>query len=584
MRTRRRSPSNGRIVFVVDGYTTSANYPYAERVDLGGGASVNYARSSVRATVDAFSGQVRPVRDRRVRPDRTCMGPGVPDALPPRGGDARAASRSASISGRPLRGAGDRLRAVPYHPTGRVRERFRCLVAADEPLRLGRRRRGHPVRRGRRGQPPASRAARVQVLVSARTAGDRGSSSRSTTARAADRTSSRPSTVGSTTRGRARLASRILPPDRITLGPAQISRLVFSTPRVSNLLGLTNLELRDLDKSSIDTVSLGKPHLVFLPRGIVQIQSLYKGANGPGVSRIIGATAFLNGRAGVGSDVDDAVRQALHKPPRVDGPASPRTARRRDAGRAPLPREERATRGHDDHVAGRSPDTRTLARGGLGDRRLGAVRSRPRSRAGEGQGPGRKHGRRQRGRSDVLSPPPTVRLTRGPTRAVVGRPVRFSFRLRTRSSEVARSRPGSGTFTRRYRIRNGTGFIEWTPRTAGPAVLRIRARGRQGQTAVDTARMTVARGPRAAAPTVTLLQVPDSRDGRGADPRSPSRSPDLVWPSLGSPATAGRFASGDSRVPPAGWPSPGRRLGPAPISSRSARRGATARRRRRDPR
>ena len=58
MRIRRRSPSNGRIVFVVDGYTTSANYPYAERVALGG-ASVNYARASVRATVDAFSGQVR---------------------------------------------------------------------------------------------------------------------------------------------------------------------------------------------------------------------------------------------------------------------------------------------------------------------------------------------------------------------------------------------------------------------------------------------------------------------------------------------------------------------------------------------
>ena len=35
----------------------ATNYPYAERVDLGG-ARVNYARASVRATVDAFSGQV----------------------------------------------------------------------------------------------------------------------------------------------------------------------------------------------------------------------------------------------------------------------------------------------------------------------------------------------------------------------------------------------------------------------------------------------------------------------------------------------------------------------------------------------
>ena len=49
--------SDGRIVFVVDGYTTSENYPYAESVDLGG-TSTTYARASVRATVDAFSGAV----------------------------------------------------------------------------------------------------------------------------------------------------------------------------------------------------------------------------------------------------------------------------------------------------------------------------------------------------------------------------------------------------------------------------------------------------------------------------------------------------------------------------------------------
>ena len=84
--------------------------------------------------------------------------------------------------------------------------------------------------------------------------------------------------------GGAHLASRILPRDPITLGPAQVSRLVFSTPRVSRLLGLTNLELHDLNKSSLDTVSLGRPHLLYLPRGIVQLQSIYKGASGPGVA------------------------------------------------------------------------------------------------------------------------------------------------------------------------------------------------------------------------------------------------------------------------------------------------------------
>ena len=61
----------GRIVWIVDGYTTSAGYPYAERTVLGEVVQdsqttgprlppdrVNYIRNSVKATVDAFSGEV----------------------------------------------------------------------------------------------------------------------------------------------------------------------------------------------------------------------------------------------------------------------------------------------------------------------------------------------------------------------------------------------------------------------------------------------------------------------------------------------------------------------------------------------
>jgi uncharacterized membrane protein (UPF0182 family) len=64
---------NGRIVWILDGYTTSANYPYAKRVDLqdvtndsltGDGTfrlakqQINYIRNSVKATVDAYDGTV----------------------------------------------------------------------------------------------------------------------------------------------------------------------------------------------------------------------------------------------------------------------------------------------------------------------------------------------------------------------------------------------------------------------------------------------------------------------------------------------------------------------------------------------
>ncbi len=59
----------GRIVWIVDGYTTSNGYPYSERVDLNKltsdsvtsrqtARSINYIRNSVKATVDAYDGTV----------------------------------------------------------------------------------------------------------------------------------------------------------------------------------------------------------------------------------------------------------------------------------------------------------------------------------------------------------------------------------------------------------------------------------------------------------------------------------------------------------------------------------------------
>ena len=62
---------DGRIVWIVDGYTTTSGFPYSERTDFGeaildsqtGGAAlrrqVNYIRNSVKATVDAYDGTVK---------------------------------------------------------------------------------------------------------------------------------------------------------------------------------------------------------------------------------------------------------------------------------------------------------------------------------------------------------------------------------------------------------------------------------------------------------------------------------------------------------------------------------------------
>jgi len=60
---------DGRIVWIVDGFTTSNGYPYSERVDLNAltadsvsatqtDRSINYIRNSVKATVDAYDGTV----------------------------------------------------------------------------------------------------------------------------------------------------------------------------------------------------------------------------------------------------------------------------------------------------------------------------------------------------------------------------------------------------------------------------------------------------------------------------------------------------------------------------------------------
>lgn len=48
----------GRLVWIVDGYMTSESHPYARLVSLEGGARFNYIRNSIKATVDAYDGDV----------------------------------------------------------------------------------------------------------------------------------------------------------------------------------------------------------------------------------------------------------------------------------------------------------------------------------------------------------------------------------------------------------------------------------------------------------------------------------------------------------------------------------------------
>jgi uncharacterized membrane protein (UPF0182 family) len=48
----------GRLVWILDGFTTSARHPYSRRIQLGN-QQVSYIRNAVKATVDAYDGTVR---------------------------------------------------------------------------------------------------------------------------------------------------------------------------------------------------------------------------------------------------------------------------------------------------------------------------------------------------------------------------------------------------------------------------------------------------------------------------------------------------------------------------------------------
>jgi uncharacterized membrane protein (UPF0182 family) len=498
---------NGRIVYFVDGYTTSVDYPYAEHAELGG-ARVNYARAAVSATVDAFSGKVTLYLTDPSDPIARAWAAAFPklfhdeDEMPaelrarrryPRALFTTQASAyerfhttqptsfasGADAWSRPIALAG------PVDVAGNV-----DFDESDEDdLRL-------TMRPGYLYSTPPGQH-RSRLLIETYFSPRRGQNLVGTLTGWVDE------------HGQARLVARSLPHDPVTLGPAQVSRQVFATPRVNRLLGLSNLELRDLNRSSLDTVVLGQPHVLFLRGGPIQIQSLYEGSRGPGAARLIGVTAFLNGHAGLGSTIEAAVRQALHKPPRIRI-AQPRG---RISIGEPVDLDLVATNTRQAVVTilspGRTARGTVAFKGGKGTFRwVPSQRGRADVRA-EAVGLDGSHVA-ARTAFPVLSRAPNVRVAKVLTRAVVGRSVRILFRVRDGVGAMAQVSSHDGVeFTRKYLLHRGTGVLEWTPSRAGGYVLRVRAAGRDGQSSSDSARIEVRPAPRVAtSPTVTLLKTP----------------------------------------------------------------------------
>ena len=102
---------DGRLVWMVDGYTTSEAHPYARPIQAEGAGEFNYIRNSVKATVDAYDGDGQAVsvgRSGPVDPGVRASVPRTPDA---RFGDARGCAAPYAFPGAAVPRAG---RAVPH--------------------------------------------------------------------------------------------------------------------------------------------------------------------------------------------------------------------------------------------------------------------------------------------------------------------------------------------------------------------------------------------------------------------------------------------------------------------------------------
>jgi uncharacterized membrane protein (UPF0182 family) len=302
----------GHIVFMDAGYTTSDYYPYAQRARLGR-RTTSYARAAVTASVDAYSGKVRiyttNTTDPILRAWRSAFPSlftpcrAMPAALrnqlryPPELFDTQAtlyaefhttqpatfASKAAtwaapiSLSG-PISNAGD----IRFDDGNAGRPQYQLKPSY------------------RFAAPPGHH--RPHILRSMLYSPYGAQNLKATL----DGWSSRD--------GRLHLVSRRITGGRLTPGPAQVSRLVFLTPHIARALNVENREVRDLGKSSLDSLALGSPHVVFFPDGQVQVQAVYTISSGGGIVRRRAVTVYANRHAAIAHTLNAAARRALSPP------------------------------------------------------------------------------------------------------------------------------------------------------------------------------------------------------------------------------------------------------------------------------
>ena len=143
--------TNGRLVWVIDGYTTSSRYPYSENADndeLAAGSGLrhtyNYVRNSVKATVDAYDGTVTFYVVDPTDPVVTAWSKAFPGLFTPGDAGPARAGGALPLPGGPVPGADQHVRPLPRRrpqpvlPAGPVLERRPGAAADGRPgLRAG---------------------------------------------------------------------------------------------------------------------------------------------------------------------------------------------------------------------------------------------------------------------------------------------------------------------------------------------------------------------------------------------------------------------------------------------------------------
>jgi hypothetical protein len=142
--------ANGEVQYVLDGYTSTTQYPYSENasnlnVSTGGlPGSFNYARNAVKVVVNAYTGSMKFYVSRSERPHHQGLSLGVPLDVPAHERDALDDPYAPALPPRPLLDPGRHLWPLSHHRGERLLLRVRQVGSLSDHRRRVRRRTRSP--------------------------------------------------------------------------------------------------------------------------------------------------------------------------------------------------------------------------------------------------------------------------------------------------------------------------------------------------------------------------------------------------------------------------------------------------------